>query len=311
MSDHSSSLHSINGDLKLNSAQTLGYMIVNAANLFIPRNGIDKNLVISNFFIKDLESYWGKIGKISSPARMLTDLFWISLDWQRIKMELGEINLLDIGCGKGGNIRRLFSFTKGMLDSYVGIDIKEGPRWSELKEEFAFARFYKETGNDLSGFLSDNVNVIISQSVMEHVPSDLDYFKDLADFVNQSSKAVIQFHLIPSEACLLTYLKHGIRQYSPRLISKITSLFGPNSQCSLVKLGGNQCNLLHWKTITYPSLIKKQDGLRKLNPERYNELAMDSIKKDMFKVSRFPAFYALIICSNVKTKNATEYFCQR
>ncbi len=47
----------------------------------------------------------------------------------------------------------------------------------------------------------------------------------LRDFAAAINRPSILVHLMPSAACLRLYRHHGLRQYTPRTISKITRLF--------------------------------------------------------------------------------------
>ena len=95
----------------------------------------------------------------------------------------------------------------------------------------------------------------MTQSAIEHVEADLIYFEKIKDYIRTYNKSVIQVHLFPSSVCLRLYLFHGIRQYTPRTISKITRIFSVFSNTTLFRLGGKECIRLHYDFITKPVII--------------------------------------------------------
>lgn len=113
---------------------------------------------------------------------------------------------------------------------------------------------------------------------------------------------MLQVHLFPSPACLFLYLTHGIRQYTPRTISKVTRLFGEESRFILLGVGGVNCFKLHWKAITRPRFVwgTPTNDLRDKDPQ-YNLKLYDAIREDRKdKRNKLPNFYALMIYSNCK-----------
>jgi len=64
-------------------------------------------------------------------------------------------------------------------------------------------------------------------------------------FVKKVKHNVYQIHLFPSKICLKLYPFHGVRQYTPRNISKITRLFSDFSEVELFELGGENANKVH------------------------------------------------------------------
>ncbi len=113
----------------------------------------------------------------------------------------------------------------------------------------------------------------------------------------------IQVHLFPSSTCLKLYLAHGVRQYTPRTVSKITRIFKPFSYSILYSLGGKAYNQLHYKYITIPTLLhliglSKFSDLRDTKIEKYNKSIREIIRSNKNKVISQPSFYALIIHSN-------------
>lgn len=143
--------------------------------------------------------------------------------------------------------------------------------------------------------------MIISQSAAEHFDEDLRFFEHIRDYVRAVQGPVLQVHLVPSQACLRLYHLHGVRQYTPRTLSKITRLFGPETYAVLYGLGGRASNRVHYSFITKPSLLYGRD-LRNEQPDTYDRQLFDAISSDMRYSRRSPAFWALVIHSRWNTR---------
>src|SRR5208283_5417616 len=96
--------------------------------------------------------------------------------------------------------------------------------WDNFESDPKFKLVRADSGSTAQ-YLAD-ANLIITQSALEHFEKDLNFFRQIADHVARTRRPIVQFHLIPSAACLTTYPWHGVRQYTPRTISRITRLFG-------------------------------------------------------------------------------------
>ena len=118
--------------------------------------------------------------------------------------------------------------------------------------------FEIKTYLDLAKHVKTKTNIFISQSAIEHFHYDLKYFKQIKDFIDLTKQNIIQIHLFPSPACLWLYLFHGYRQYNLNSILKILKIFR-NNNCyfKLFCLGGNGCNMQHFKSITIPFFFQK------------------------------------------------------
>jgi len=266
---------------------------LNFLNNFFPNIGVDKKIIRCKFKIKNPADFINQTN-LSSPSRWLSDRFWQTLDWSALKRDLGEINILDIGCGSGNYGTRFLDWSQGKVNKYTGLDIKEHPNWSKLKQQSNFS-FQKFSGQSIMDCLPEDTNVIVSQSALEHIPTDWLFLKEIRDHLQKTKKRLVQIHLMPAKACLPLYIPHGIRQYTPRTVSKFTKLFNDFSQVALFDLGGPKCNDLHWDFITKQLLLGKTDR-RDTETELYNTKLLEAVNSDNNKQSR-PAFYALVIYS--------------
>jgi hypothetical protein len=215
-----------------------------------------------------------------------------------MRTALAHINVLDSGCGSGNYSVKLQSYSKGNIASYTGIDASQHDNWSALAETHPNFRFHKVDSGDIAEYIPDETNLFISQSAIEHFKYDLQYFRQIREFVLRTSRSIIQIHLFPSRVCLKLYSLHGVRQYTPRTISYITRLFQSFSYSTLYRLGGQECNQLHWQYITKPLILKKIGDLRDTRTQEYDRRLRMAIAADNNEPHRDPSFYALVIHSN-------------
>jgi len=302
MATLSTSIHTISADRPLNWLTRASYKTLNWFNLQYPHCCIDPALEQRQFVCPDLDLFWNKVAKTASPSRKLSDLFWLSLPWQLIQQELGEINILDTGCGSGNYGARLQDWSNQRLVKYVGVDRAEHSNWQVLQQQYSHFQFFAAPANNFYRIVPDTINLFISQSAIEHFEQDILYFKQIRAYILQNKhRPVLQIHLFPSAACYHTYPYHGVRQYTPRTISKITRLFRDCSYAVLFGLGDRQCNQLHRQFILEPSQRRSEDW-RNLYPDRYDKELLDAVRQDMRRSPQNPAFYALVIHSNGANK---------
>ena len=227
------------------------------------------------------ETDWSHFSHKTSPSRLLSDLFWLKLPWQAIQQELGKIKVYDIGCGKGKYGLMLQDLSGNRISSYTGIDVKYQDTWNELQVNRNNVTFI--TAHNTKAVITNiptDINLIISQSALEHIEEDLTLFKGIRDYITRTNRNIIQIHLIPSESCLDLYRYHGVRQYSPRSLSKISKMFNHCSYSMLYKLGGQAGYDLHLEYITYP-IMKSGKDLREFQTENYYKLLKITTLKDM------------------------------
>jgi len=279
--------------MKLSQTQKIRYFIDNWWNNRSPLQELDKTLTMRNFVCADLGSYWSKLNKSSSPSRKLCDLFLMTLPWQKLSTELGGIRLVDVGCGSGNYSLRLLEWSNKTLQSYTGIDIKKDASWEKLSRDNPRFKFMQSDSRDIATHINTRSNFFLACSSLEHFEEDITYFARIKEYVLRQKKPAILISIFPSKACLMLYLAHGIRQYTPRTISKISTLFKDTGYSVLFALGGQESIRLHRNFITIP-LLRKIGDLREKKPEEYDQKSFTAIKKDMRTPSRTPVFYALV-----------------
>lgn len=293
----STSFHHINGDRVLTQLEKRKWFFYNHLNniqfpFFIKSSSFEQ----LDFHCKIDDAAWARLDQLSSPSRSLSDLFWMTLPWDRIQSELQSIRVFDIGCGKGGYCEKINAWSSGRIDGYDGFDIKSNPYWDVIHQKFPWANFSTLASPESIPELKQDTSFIMTQSALEHFEEDLAFFQQLQKMVLARKKNTIQVHLFPSAACINIYRLHGVRQYTPRSVVKIIRLFAPFSYSYLFKLGGKTCNDLHKEYITIP--IKEGRGDQRPNfPEEYNSKMRSAIQKDMASPQKEPSFYALFIHS--------------
>ena len=297
----STSIHTLNADRGLKRRVKILHFILNKLNNLFPNYKIDKSLEVRNFKEENLKKNWLKCSITSSPGTKIADLFWINLPWNLIKKELNEINILDIGCGEGNYGHKFVDYSNNNINRYVGLDIKRYNNWIKLKKKYSFFQFYKFSGKNFTNLIPHETNLFITQTAIEHFEEDLTFFNQISDYISSSRRNIIQIHIFPARASLSLMPFHGVRQYTPRTVSKIISIFKDFSYTILFNLGGKYCNYLHYKYITEPRRNKLGD-MRFKKTQEYNKLSFNAIIKDMEYPQKSPLGYALVIHSNWKNK---------
>lgn len=206
---------------------------------------------------------------------------------------LGDLHILDVGCGSGGYGPRLLEWSGGHVSSYTGADLQGQAAWAALERSDRRLRFVEASAAHMAENIPAGTNVVMSQSTIEHIEGDLDVFRRIAAYAARLERPSLQVHLCPSAACLGLYLFHGVRQYTPRTLSKISRLF-ERAEVTVYRLGGRECNRLHFEFITWPLLVQGRD-LRETRAAEYERRRREAIVADMTVPQRSPAFYALVI----------------
>lgn len=298
MTNTNTSFHGINADTNLGAFNKLLWVIFNLANnYYLPNRASGLN--IQDFCPNLDEGDWEKVGITCSPSRSLSDLFWLKLDWQQIKSELGDINVFDTGCGAGGYALMLDKFSNNSIANYYGVDLAPRESWNEIMQKYKFVKLESKNSKNISESVPENTNLFISQSAIEHFEDDLLYFMQIRQFIEKAERNTIQIHLFPSAACLKTFPLHGLREYTPRTVSKITDIFNTeNTYSMLFKLGGKRCNKLHYEFINKPLRSGSKKDWRHTKTLEYRQLLKESVEEDIRSGNNTPAFYGLVIHSN-------------
>lgn len=292
LSPGSSSFHCVNADRRLGPYRKHLYLFLNRLNNFMPGLFLDSRIEQSYFSQFDLKGF--KIGD-RSPSRLLSDLFWKNLNWKWLKDSVGGLRVLDLGCGRGGYLKNWVEFSDGLLDDYHGIDPSFKEQWRTLSETYPFAKFEAKAAVSLKPEDLDTRTLILSQSVIEHIEDDLNFFRMLANYLGRRARPLIQIHLVPSAPCLEKYLYHGVRQFTPRTLSRITKLFS-ESKIDLLSMGGTYCNKVHLRYITHPIFKFGTGDRRKSELQSYQVALNEAVVRDLEERKlQNPSFYALIL----------------
>ena len=264
-------------------------------------NGLvgDKNLIQVRY-ISLLDDV--KATNIGSPARRLNNMFWASVDWVALSKKLnGKVHVLDIGCGKGGSGNRFRTYLKRHFGSYSGLDLYKD---ESFPKEFTHI---KDKAENVSHYIDNTVNLITSQSALEHIENDLAVLKVLTENLGNRKKSFLQIHLVPASFTLWTYLWHGWRQYSQRNLGLIASELCKNEKVRVIAipLGGLKCHYIHFLKITVATLFKK---ILKIKSEdkwgRENTATSIKIREIVVRErnikSLFPVFWVLMISNEEK-----------
>lgn len=287
----SSSKHTLSADNRLNLPNKIYWLYLNFINNSNPNKDTDPELEIDTFRTNDLSfKYEGFLGTVS-PARYLCNLFWKEFLHEYSTELGGTIKALEIGCGSGVYGQLMHQILPNSFE-YTGLDIVESEHWKKYSNNDKF-NFYTADSADMRDHLK-NVNLILTQSALEHFEEDLTFFNQLAEYVLERDQPLIQVHLIPSSACITTFPWHGIRQYTPNTLSKLTRLFPTGTTKTLYKLGAAKCNKTHRKWITIPSLLRRPNR-RKSHLHEYQDELLKAIETDMSSSSDEACFYALVL----------------
>lgn len=289
----STSIHGVNADKGLGLFGKVGWFLFNYINNLLAHSKLDESLEIVNFQSDETINDFQGFSETVSPARVLCNLFWQD-KLQQFERELGgKIKALEVGCGSGVYGTLLNDILDNRVD-YKGVDIAVNSAWDDFSDKANY-HFSKADSADISHFLED-VNLVFTQSALEHFEQDMIFFEQIAEYVETIKEPFIQVHLIPAQGSINTFPWHGIRQYTPRNVSKITKLFPGAIEKTLYKLGSSRCNELHRKWITIPGLLRKKDP-RQGDVDGYQKSVNKAIKDDMLNPTKDVSFYALVIKS--------------
>lgn len=293
-SRQSTSAHTLNADKRLSKWQRIAWMAHNLRNNALPNAGVDKRIIERGFRTPPdvLDALWHEVASDASPSRRLCDFFWLRLPWDKMLATLEQARVLEVGCGSGVYGRLIERQAGERFEYYRGVDIDPHPAWPSFANDARFSFVHGRAAQGMEYF--EDANIILTQSALEHFEEDLLFFEQLAQHVNAARHPIVQFHLVPSAACLLTYPWHGVREYTPRTLSRITRLFDDNTRIYLYRLGGRRSNKLHRAFITWPRYLQRVD-LRDTQTDRYEAALRQSLEADDGADESAAAFYALAL----------------
>jgi SAM-dependent methyltransferase len=303
-------LNAYNGDRRLRVDQAAAWLLLNAIDNLRPTMLVDSGLRLARFACSSVAEDILARTDAPSPSRALCDLFWARLPWQPLARTLGAIHLLDLGCGSGGYARRFREWSSGAVARYTGVDIQPHQNWPAAAAG-GFADFRVADARNLDEILEPTVNLIESQSTLEHVADDGEVFERMHAYAHASRRPLLQLHAIPSAACLRLYLWHGYRQYTPRTASELAARFADCSERRLIALGGKASNALHWRYITWPLMITRSGDRRDVNPPAYRRALADAVARDCARRDGSPAFYVLLVFTNPGGEALPDSDCWR
>jgi SAM-dependent methyltransferase len=240
----------LNGDDRLSPRDRLRYLWRNACRNFWARGRAKSQSFLARGISPDDI-------RERSPSRFLTALFI-----RRRLIQLfppHPINIVEIGCGSGSMMQRLFDL--GYTGTYIGIDIDD--------------RFERDHGTDFkAAFLQADahqfqpphpVDLLFSFSALEHIDRDDELIARLSGFMKPGG---VQVHIVPAAAGLFIYLWHGYRQYRP---ADLVKRFGDEAE--IYRLGGVGSFLVHLVAITVPEILLRLP-IRKTFPDAYARLVL-------------------------------------
>jgi hypothetical protein len=295
----STSLNTLNADRGLNPLQRVKYLALNLLSNSFGNTHVHPRLRIAPLS-PQAETHLGRLDTHASPSRQLSNLWWMSLPWAAIQEEVGPINVLDVGCGSGGYAQQLQAWSGNRLTRYTGVDPTPHKNWANLSQQHPWITFTAASAHTIHEAIPAGTNLIVSQSTLEHIDYDLQFFEQVRDYTVAAKHPVIQLHTFPSAACLSLYVWHGLRQYTPRTVSTLFSLFSDRSAGTLYALGSRSLNTIHRNAITWPWLVGQSDK-RSKKDGLYQKRVAQKIRASLGKVSRQPSFYALAIHSHPRT----------
>ena len=263
----------ISGDVRLSAGDRIRYLLHNARrNLSALGRGPRTRM-----FYPDLRRA-RDIMTAQSPGRLSTELF-IEAELPKL-LAPGHIEALEIGCGAGTMAFRLAQLGYG--GRYTGVDIHDRFR-RDHPPAFPFEVEYRLM--DAHVFEPARpVNLLFSNSTLEHVPEDGALIEHLSRFFAPGG---VELHVVPSGASLASYLWHGFRQYTP---AALAARFGADIE--IVRIGGFASFVLHIVFITGPEILLGR-SLRKAAPAIYRTCLRGALRLD--RIMPFcPTAYAAV-----------------
>ncbi len=177
-----------------------------------------------------------------SPGRQYIDAF-LQYELPKI-MSIGEVRVLDIGCGSG--YFRSILAKVGYSGTYTGLDVTKDRRYSNDVDNVFISKFIEKKIEDF--YSSERYDLVVSNTALEHVCDDIVAVKKSTQL---TKKRGMQVHIVPAFSSLFLYLWHGYRQYTPRRIKKLFK----GQKYVVHRLGGVFSFALHLFWITVPERL--------------------------------------------------------
>ncbi|OGZ18354.1 MAG: hypothetical protein A2V72_01105 [Candidatus Nealsonbacteria bacterium RBG_13_37_56] len=194
---------------------------------------------------------------------------------------LGEIKMLDIGCGSG-YIREIFS-DLGYKLFYTGVDVERHQEFNQYNKYSSESNFIESKIED---FNSDKkYDLIFSICALEHIKDDFLAVSKGKEFLKEQG---LQIHIVPTLWSFPLYLWHGHRRY--RLV-RLRKMF-KEKDLEIYRVGGLFSFFLHFSFITVPIVVFKNYKL--FNSKLYRRALRISNKLDKF-VPFLSPFYIVIV----------------
>jgi len=254
-----------NGDTPLTVGEKIGYIKENIKFIFCSDTGVYSSIETNNLFDRHISAHL-----TPSPSRIITDMLVVE-KIKKMSENIKPLVILDIGCGKGQVLKLIEEFTdlKRKTDfKYIGLDI-ERQNWCDEKNAVCFVEGSAEELNKVS--LPFDVNFVISQSALEHIKYDINFFEQQKKIKNTNP---IEFvHIVPYRYSFFLYFFHGWRVYNKNLISQLSG----DLSIDISIYGGFFKFILHAMAITFPEkvvsrILRKEISLRKNFASFYRKL---------------------------------------
>ena len=312
----STGVNIICGHVSLNFAERFIWHLVNYFENHLPDSVKDGSCRINyhRLSMDTLSSIISEFPDTLVLPRALCNIFWETVNWNDIEEELGNIKILDIGCGGGRLFQHFFDKLpeRGFSANYhyTGVDISAKENWHELSHD----RRVDLYEDDIVSFLKKadfDFNLIVSQSAFEHIRQDLYTHQIMAKFLKQTQRPTIQIHLVPSRACHALYGIHGYRHYDLQKLSRISHLYSRFSESFIFPLGNSKINEFHvkWGRGSDEASLRfvKQNEYLSLRNELLVRHYESNNNRNYGRKCFAPTFYAVVIQSHLKvTKNLSH-----
>jgi len=168
-----------------------------------------------------------------------------------------KANVLEIGCGVGGNVELL-----GKSGNYLGIDM-HGPAIAYCSEKFPQFNFKCARIEDIpQEFNSNKFDSIYILDVLEHLDNGVEILKTTRNYLNENGKILVtvpafQFLWSPHDDFV-----HHVRRYTKKSLRK-----------TLEESGYSVERLSYFNSLLFPLALIQRLGMRFLNKKLSSHLS--------------------------------------